>query len=46
MSDRTFNPFIRLDPRDNVVVARMGVPTGTPVPDEKPGDAPGRALRA
>ena len=34
MSDRTFNPFIRLDPRDNVVVARMGVPTGTPVPDE------------
>jgi altronate hydrolase len=28
------NPFIRLDPRDNVVVARMPVPAGTPVPAE------------
>ena len=34
MSDRSINPFIRLDPRDNVVVARMGVPAGTPVPSE------------
>ena len=34
MSERTFNPFIRLDPKDNVVVARMGVPAGTPVPSE------------
>jgi altronate hydrolase len=29
-----FNPFIRLDPADNVVVARMPVPAGTPVPAE------------
>ncbi len=28
------NPFIRLDPRDNVVVARIPVPAGTPVPSE------------
>jgi altronate hydrolase len=28
------NPFIRLDPRDNVVVARMPVPAGTPVATE------------
>lgn len=28
------NPFIRLDPLDNVVVARMEVPAGTPVPSE------------
>jgi altronate hydrolase len=28
------NPFIRLDPADNVVVARMPVPAGTPVPME------------
>ncbi len=28
------NPFIRLDPKDNVVVARMEVPAGTPVPAE------------
>ena len=28
------NPFIRLDDRDNVVVARMPVPAGTPVPME------------
>jgi altronate hydrolase len=27
-------PFIRLHPRDNVVVARADVPAGTPVPDE------------
>ena len=30
----TTNPFIRLDPQDNVVVARMEVPAGTPVPSE------------
>lgn len=29
-----FNPFIRLDPMDNVVVARMPVQAGTPVPSE------------
>ena len=28
------NPFIRLDPQDNVVVARMDVPAGTPVSTE------------
>lgn len=28
------NPFIRLDPQDNVVVARMEVPAGTAVPSE------------
>ncbi len=28
------NPFIRLDPRDNVVVARMDVPAGTAAPGE------------
>ncbi|MGQ0727547.1 UxaA family hydrolase [Acidovorax sp.] len=28
------NPFIRLDPKDNVVVARMEVPAGTPVAAE------------
>lgn len=28
------NPFIRLDPHDNVVVARMPVPAGTQVPVE------------
>ncbi|MCP1199568.1 UxaA family hydrolase [Notoacmeibacter sp. MSK16QG-6] len=28
------NPFIRLDPEDNVVVARMPVPVGTDVPSE------------
>ncbi|MGI3170873.1 UxaA family hydrolase [Pseudooceanicola sp. C21-150M6] len=28
------NPFIRLDPLDNVVVARMPVSAGTPVPSE------------
>ncbi len=28
------NPFIRLDPRDNVVVARMHVPAGTTAPLE------------
>ncbi|TPG44895.1 altronate dehydratase [Roseomonas nepalensis] len=28
------NPFIRLDPADNVVVARMPVPAGTAVPSE------------
>ncbi|HET9651169.1 MAG TPA: altronate dehydratase family protein [Usitatibacter sp.] len=28
------NPFIRLDPHDNVVVARADVPAGTPVPGE------------
>lgn len=30
----TQNPFIRLDPKDNVVVARMEVPAGTDVPSE------------
>jgi altronate hydrolase len=34
MSGTIVNPFIRLDPRDNVVVARMPVPAGTPVPSE------------
>ncbi|SHJ59303.1 altronate hydrolase [Roseomonas rosea] len=29
-----FNPFIRLDPADDVVVARMPVPAGTAVPSE------------
>lgn len=28
------SPFIRLDARDNVVVARLPVPAGTPVPEE------------
>ena len=28
------NPFIRLDPKDNVVVARMEVPAGTHIPSE------------
>lgn len=32
--DKTKNPFIRLDPADNVVVARMEVPPGTHVPEE------------
>ena len=32
MNARPFNPFIRLDARDNVVVARMDVPAGTAVP--------------
>lgn len=31
----TRNPFIRLDPADNVVVARTEVPAGTPVPSER-----------
>ena len=34
MNARPFNPFIRLDARDNVVVARMDVPAGTAVPSE------------
>jgi len=34
MNDRPFNPFIRLDPNDNVVVARTAVPAGTAVPSE------------
>ncbi|HEY8613253.1 MAG TPA: UxaA family hydrolase, partial [Roseomonas sp.] len=34
MARPNFNPFIRLDPLDNVVVARMPVPAGTPVPME------------
>ncbi|MCR0982364.1 UxaA family hydrolase [Roseomonas populi] len=29
-----YNPFIRLDPRDNVVVARLAVAAGTAVPAE------------
>jgi altronate hydrolase len=35
MSSASINPFIRLDPNDNVVVARMEVPAGTKVPSEK-----------
>ncbi|MGI4808868.1 MAG: UxaA family hydrolase [Janthinobacterium lividum] len=35
MSQIVANPFIRLDPRDNVVVARMPVPSGTDVQSEQ-----------
>jgi len=35
MSRPNFNPFVRLDPADNVVVARMPVQAGTPVPSER-----------
>lgn len=34
MSTAPRNPFIRLDPKDNVVVARTEVPAGTEVPGE------------
>ena len=34
MNARPFNPFIRLDAHDNVVVARLDVPAGTAVPSE------------
>lgn len=34
MDTQMRSPFIRLDPRDNVAVARMEVPVGTPVPSE------------
>ena len=34
MTSNQPSPFIRLDPRDNVVVARMPVAAGTPVPSE------------
>lgn len=34
MTTMTRNPFIRLDPNDNVVVARLDVEPGTPVPIE------------
>lgn len=35
MSANSINPFIRLDPTDNVVVARMEVAAGTEVPSER-----------
>ena len=34
MTQTDRSPFIRLDPRDNIVVARMEVPAGTAVPSE------------
>lgn len=34
MTDRPQNPFIRLDPNDNVAVARRQVAAGTPAPEE------------
>ncbi|NTH16781.1 altronate dehydratase [Agrobacterium rhizogenes] len=34
MSEKYLNPFIRLDPKDNVVVARLPIPAGVRVPSE------------